>query len=512
MNKETFKTLLAVLRVFVSAVNRGHDSTLHAHEVTNEVCRIFQRRKDSEKKNTHGFVVAALRALKAKQILFEAIDDWSDDRLNRPKAAEHKRTFGLTIPALDYLTSERNSTDYSGKSDALLTNMLAYFDVIPRQQNPNTVVPAVLVETVRRIEQKEKVMTEKHTLADTTPADNNVQRLVATVNNTSDKWLTNSTPRDLLGGLLALEQSGETNENVPASTAKLLWPDSKRTNYVAAREFLRQHNLIDSFKECKNPHDSNSTRPYGIKLTALGREVAVAGEFKDERPAAERWHTKAKNGGKNATMIKGNKKRMSADATNNTPVHAPSGPISDVDFKTMMTQFQTIMTSLSQRVEAAEKALETADKTGVALPAVQHTAAAKLVEYDEQETMRRVLRDAVKLLTSAFWALIDDPKEMKNNEEPATAVNAAGLYLALTEIEKAVHGIKAYVSECMDNETDVDLEMIAKYADDYSRAAEELPTKLTLPIMATELLLRRRLTGDKAVHRTKWNRGVKNKI
>ena len=50
MNNETRKILLAVLRVFVGDVNRGHDSTLHAQEITNQVCRALHRKKEKEKK------------------------------------------------------------------------------------------------------------------------------------------------------------------------------------------------------------------------------------------------------------------------------------------------------------------------------------------------------------------------------------------------------------------------------------------------------------------------------
>jgi hypothetical protein len=511
MNRDTLKILVDVLRVFIDAAPGA--GMLTASAVTEKICLALQRRKEKEKKNTHGYVLAALRALKAKQILFESID--ATELGSQSKRTEAPRLFGFTNPAIDYLTTDNHLRGYSVRSEAVLVDMLIAFNVIAQPHGSRVTVPAALVETVRAIEQKAHITapktqpTEEDSVSEPVlTADNNVQRLVATVRNRSDEWPTNSTPKDLLGGLLALDQSGETNADVQASQAKLLWPDSKRPNYIAVCTFLRQHNLICSFKECKSPNNPNGTRPYGIKLTDLGRAVAVAGEFKDERPSEERWNTRSQNNGKKSTLLKKDKKRMNAD-DENSPATGPREPISIADFHTMMSHFKSFASSLEQRLAAAEQAINARDKVP---PTNNQTAAASVetagLEYDEQETMRLVLKDAVRFLVASFKSLIDNPEELEHDEKPATVINSSGLYLALTEIEQVVHGIKAYVSECLYTHTDVDLEMIERYAENYTAAAKVLPTKHTLPVMATKLMVKRFLTGDKAVRRTKWNRGT----
>jgi hypothetical protein len=510
MNKETFRTLVAVLRVFVDAVNRGNDGTFHANEITQQVCRALQRRKDKEKKNTHGYVITALRAMKAKQILFEAIDEWGDDPLRRPKAVENRRTFGLTKTALDYLTSDNNLRGYSVQSEIVLTSMLAEFGVIQSAQREFSYVPPALEKTVRAIEQKEPITATTQTdsmevTLTATNEDNNIQRLVATVRNRSADWGSVGTPADLLGGLLALERAGEINDNIPASAAKLLWPDSRRQNYKDVCNFLKQHNIIAAFEERKRPGDAAGARPYGLKLTPLGRAVALAGNFVDTRPASERTHTRAGNAKNKPLMLKRNEKHMTTNNAETASSGHPRAPISGADYDQLLTSFQT-------RIDTLERLLATAQQNGGALPpAPAPVNTPENVMYTEPVTMRVILTRAVPAIVATFQDLIGKEASIGAASEKGvtTSINADGLYLALTEITNAINGIKAYVSECMKHDEEVDLSLIEKYAEAYATAADNLTKKHTLPIMGDTLHIKRFLTGKNKIRRELWRRPAK---
>lgn len=342
MNKETQKILFAVLRVFVDDINRGNDNTLHAHEITNQVCRALHRRKEKEKKNTHTHVVTALRALKAKRILFEAIDDWSDDRLARPKSVEKRSAFGLTRPALEYLTDVEKLKEYSAKSDAALSAMLAEFGVITPKQKEISVVPAVLVETIQAIEQKENMANNEESPV---ASDNNVRRIAAEIKNFP--FLSAFTPARLLGALRAINA---TSVESACSAADIGWEPHKIQNAspaLAARGLVAWRHEVP----LQPKNRAAATKRMGIYLTDLGRRVAEEGNFYDVIPDNERWSYSTQ---KQGIMLKNSKKSESVRPTGQpgqVTIRLPNGTTITGDVATAMEFYQRTGQSPPNAVE-----------------------------------------------------------------------------------------------------------------------------------------------------------------
>lgn len=479
MNKETQKILFAVLRVFVEDMARGNDNTLHAQEITNQVCRALHRRKEKEKKNTYAFVVAALRALKAKRVLFEAIDDWSDDRLARPKAVERRSAFGLTRPAVEYLTDEENLKNHSVTSDALLAALLGEFGLITPKQKEIS-VPAVLVETVAAIKQEEFEQMPEPKPVVTASNKDNVQRLIATVRNRSANWSSSAgTPADLLGAMCELYFNSGDGDKTPVSAQRL---NFSWHNYQKCRDFLRQHGLVESFSERRNPYGKNKMKAHGIKLTSLGLEVAVDGDFKDERQT-----TVSKSG----PMLKNHKKQ---------PEQLPS--LSNLDSQ-QLADMLAKMSRLEQEIADLRAGANTQpppQTAPVAPPPPQN------YEYHDVSTVSIVLMSAIPGLVTSIKELLDSRYLDRNTDHVITQINVRGLYLSITEIEKALNGIKAYVSECLHNNTAVDIKLLEQYADDFREAAKYVGARKTLPILGAKILEKCVLRQSEAIEHPVWKR------
>ncbi|NDD53745.1 hypothetical protein EBZ39_07680 [bacterium] len=483
MNKETVKILVAVLRVFVAGANKGYDSALHAAEVTAQVCRDMHRRKEKEKKNTHGYVITALRVLKAKRILFEAIDNWADDKLKRFKPSENKRVFGLTKPALEHLKEIGTVENFSPLGESTLMSVLQKFDVIPARKEASITVPAVLVETVKEIERKES---QKETTimpaqnASQTP--NNIQRLIATVRNRSETWGGQTgTPADFLGAMFAIYLADGNGPETPISAKKL---NFGWNNYAACREFLRQNGLVENFAERENPYGKNKIRAYGLKLTSLGLEVAYEGDFKDERTSSTN---------KTGPMIKNQKKEQ--------PVENGSETLNAQQLAEMLAE----MRQMRDEIDAlrAGKAAQPQPVENVPPP----------VEYSDMDTISLLLTTAIPGFIGAIKELLNDKYGLESGGlKPGgtiTAINTRGLYLGLTEIEKTFSGIKGYVSQCLHTGAPVDMELLTRYAEDYIHAADNLKVKKTLPALAdSRVMTKCVLRKSEAIRHPVWRRSV----
>jgi hypothetical protein len=183
----------------------------------------------------------------------------------------------------------------------------------------------------------------------------------------------------------------------------------------------------------------------------------------------------------------------------------PRAPISGADYDQLLTSFQT-------RIDTLERLLATAQQNGGALPpAPAPVNTPENVMYTEPVTMRVILTRAVPAIVATFQDLIGKEASIGAASEKGvtTSINADGLYLALTEITNAINGIKAYVSECMKHDEEVDLSLIEKYAEAYATAADNLTKKHTLPIMGDTLHIKRFLTGKNKIRRELWRRPAK---
>lgn len=486
MQEKTLKILVAVLRVFIGSADRGNPITLHEHEVVSQVCRGMHKRKEKEVKNMRGLIVFAIRSLKGGCVLYEAIDSWSDDKLKRPKSSSEKKLFGLTDKALTYV-AEHQIAGVNTQSNQFLLDMLRAeeFEILPKNQIPITVdsAPEALVKTVTAIKQEQKqeiaIVPDRSQPARPETA-HNVQRLVVTVRNKSKEWLGQSTPADLLGGLSEQYFATEGADTAVGSAVKLGWPERRRAMYKEAVRFLKSHGLVEDFDTRRDPY-TGATRAYGVKLTNLGLEVAVAGEFKDERPQSER-KVDAPTAAEKLTstgspMLKGHKK----------PDETPA--VASDQLAAVLAQMQKMREEIT--------ALRAEREVAAAGALIASSSPPEPTYYNDRATMAVVLKGAVAALIQTFSCLLDDK---------AQTINATGLYLSLTEFEKAVLGIKGYVSECIRDEAPVDLELLQQYAADYTAAADMLETKSTLPIVAEKIVTKRSLAGDNAIRRQIWRR------
>lgn len=501
MQEKTLKILVAVLRVFVGSADRGNTITLHENEIINQVCRGMHKRKEKEIKNMRGMIVFAVRALKGGRILYEAFDSWSDDKLNRPKSISEKKLFGLTDIALKYI-EEHMIVGVNTQSNQFLIDMLQSdeFKILPKQPPQITVdsAPAALVETVNAIKQEQKqelmAMPAQNTNEPKQSASHNVQRLITTVRNRTAGWGSQSTPADLLGGLYEYYLANEGENANSASMIKLGWPEHRRRVYRLAMAFLKSHGLVEDLSMRRTP-GTNKLRPYGIKLTDLGLEVADAGDFKDLRPPSERSNVTANDvttgSRKKNPMLKGQKKPVVE--TNDTE-DAPTSP----------RQIELMMAQLQEMREENRKMHEE-------IRALRDARAEVEAESDDNETdyytyhrqmptMKILLSTAVTGMVESFAALLD----AEHN-----CINSDGAYLALTELEKVILGFKAYISECLKNNKLVDIELIRAYAEDYKKAiAKSLETDRAapVPIMGEKIETKRSLVGDAAINRQTWKR------
>lgn len=471
MKPQTVNVIKEIVRFFIGCYNRGNATTANTKSVHAEVCKQLHITRQANRNNHYGVVVEALRVLKSKVVLFETIASKENDLLHEIVTVDNRRIYGLTSAAEKYLTDPPKPGEESLPlcSDKFITKMLQDFDVLPRHT-------ARVEETP---DSEEELMPE-----------NNIQRLVATVRNRSAAWPAKSTPADFLGGVyaLSLQPGGDTL----ASAEKLDWPDrpvSRRQNYTACRDFLIQQGLLASGGDRKRRQGNREiTVLYGVKLTPLGTEVAIAGNFKDERPASERGEAETpQQPTKAGTMLKGHKQQA-----------AEAAPAADTSAETK-EMLQTIA-ALQQRLAA----LESKHQPELAAAPEAEVAPAEPVEYSEKATMSMVLQVAVPAIIESFKQLIDQQDE--GDEERATHVNVSGLYLTLTELEKTVHGIKAYVSECMAAGTAIDLDLLGRYAESYRTAAENLEEKSTLPKLGERVVTKRFFIGGEAIHHTLWKR------
>jgi len=455
MKPQTVNVIKEIVRYFIGCYDRGNAVTANTNTVHTEVCRRLHIVRQANKNNYRGLVIEGLRTLKKHVVLFETVTPKENDILNKAISIDNRTVYGLTMAVEDYLTRP-SVGDNNTLSDRYITTMLQHFNVLAKPAAP------VAVEKVK---------------IDMT---NNVERLVATVRNASNSWAYPNTPADLLGGLYALHQTVPVDTDPPlvASAAKLNWPNRLKKHYSEACKFLTKHGLVESAAERKRKQGGREIAlPHGIRLTPLGVEVAISGDFKDLRTEAK---TKA------GTMLKGQKQN---------PPETPAPPASGTDTQEMLrtiAALQERLSALEQQKKHEPPAEELSEEP---------------THYDEQSTMSMILGAAIPAMIGAFRSVIDDPETITDaGDEPATHINPTGLYLTLTEIEETVRGIKAYASECIKRNEQIDLALIDAYAADFQKAAAELERRHSLPVMGEQIIVKRFLTGENAVKRPVWKR------
>lgn len=474
MKPQTVNVLKEIVRFFIGCYGRGNACTANTSTIHTEVCKQLKITRQANKNNHYGVVVECLRVLKRKVVLFETMTPKENDVLNKSIAVDNRAVYGLTNAVEDYLTRPETpgETPISITSDRYVTSLLQHFDVLPKPHD---------------IRVEEPPQEETGTMT----GDNNVERLVATIKNISKTWMNRSTPADLLGGLYAY---GAFDAAHHASAAKLGW-QPKSHKHSRAAKILARHGLVAwGGARPRTMADGRVTEcNYGIHLTPLGIEVAIAGGFKDERPEGEIFdkvpELNMTISQKTGPMLKNQKQEESL-----TPaVAAQAAASADMTLMREIAALRERLAVLETKTAAVEEKEE--------LPA----AAPKPHCYSDVATAAIVLSHVVPAISAAVNKLIDPPE----TEDPTTGVNSDGLYVALTELEKIVHGVKAYVSECIAEGTHVDQEQVARYADDCRRAAENLDGERRIPLMGSRLMTKRYLAGDEAITRYIWRSRVR---
>lgn len=462
MKPQTVNAIKEIVRYFIGCYNRGNAVTANTNTIHTEVCKQLHITRQANKNNYRGVVIEGLRLLKKHIVLFETVTPKENDILNKAVSIDNRTVYGLTMAVEDYITRPCSVGD-STMSDRYITTMLQHFNVLPKPATR----PAVQEE-----EENETDMA------------NNVERLVATIRNASKSWAHSGTPADLLGGMYALHQNAAADEPVIGSAAKLDWPRNVHRQYADSCQFLQQHGLLEFAGERVTKQAGREiTRPHGIRLTPLGVEVAIAGDFKDLRP---KNNVSVVVPPKAGNMLKGHKQ--------NTPAAPTAAEVDPQEMLRTIAALQSRLAALEQQKTAPPAAEPIEEPT----------------YYDEQATMSIILGAAVPAIIDTFREVIDDPTTLAEltgkNENPATHINPPGLYLTLTELEETVRGIKAYVSECIKKEQPVDLAVLDAYAADFRDAAESLEQHHSLPVMGEQIMVKRFLTGENAVKRPVWKR------
>lgn len=471
MSKETVKILIAVLRVFVTSIGKGNLVTLHANEVTNQVCRNLHRRKEKEKKNTHGFVVTALRALKGHKVLFEVVDNWDDDKLKRFKPVDGRKVFGLTDPAVDFATKHKNAGE-TITTDQFMLTMLQYFDVLPAEPKPAETVPAVLVEAITEIKESEKEMT-------LTTVNHNAARIASEIANLESH--TDFTPRRLLGTLRELEAfSADTAALAPT----IGWEPhqiQKCRHELMRRDLIAWRKIVPVNFESRD----KATRYEGLYLTPLGRAVAEAGDFVNDLPPEKRWTRKTKQ--KEGSMLKDSKK----------PETTP--PVS-VEGKIVLKLRDGTTLYCSSPKEAAEAYAALGSAAG-AVESVADAPAA--VQTQTTVGTYKTIAEMLRAVTNAMCSAINGLSTM----DGANAVNVDAVSCSLTEIGHLITGFKHYINNCLKTDTDVDVKMLQDYAAQMELDLERFEKRHEFPVLGdvdADTGCGRVLRGSKSIRKTVW--------
>lgn len=280
--------------------------------------------------------------------------------------------------------------------------------------------------------QETMTSTSTNTNVDTT----NIETLVETVRAESARWVNNSTPGNLLGGLLAIKAFDESSGG---SAGKLDW---ERGRYKIAANYLMSLDLVQSIPRMRVDASGNTTaRNHGLWLTALGRAVAEAGQFTDTRPATE---TKASPCVKKRSnpMLRGDKRQPAAA----TP--------------TVEKQLLAAIAELNNRLARVESAVVSSGEgsaTPVAPPIVK--AVPRHLSYDE--TFAHIVRHNLPALVWSMKSLADGTEYPEN----INMISADNVYKALTEYEYLIASIKKYLSGYFDDAGNgpVDIEAMSEY-------------------------------------------------
>lgn len=484
MTKETLKTFVAVLRVFVGAINKGNAITLHENEISNQVCRGLHKRKEKEIKHTRNMVGFVIKSLKSGRILYEAVDSWADDKLHRAKPLADKRLFGLTDAAIKYV-EDHIVLDLPTMSDQFLLDMLRddQFGVLPPERAAaGATVPAVLVEAVETIKQETVPQKEKETPPMQT--NNNVARIVSEVRNIGPVCRDKS-PERLLGALL---QVSAFDEAAAAVAESIGWDPH---TIKPCRDAIKHLNLlgVKQVMQVNLPGVGVHERHKGIFLTPLGRQVAEAGKFEDHVSPEQRWSRYDKKK-KSSPLLKNSKKPAPAPTRGNIAVALPDG---------VVVYCSTATEAMAIRREFAES---TAASGTVAEPAEATTAVA-VVARPKMLGLYATIGTVLQAFTNSLCSAIVGLEAAENMD----TVNVDGVSCALTEVQHVMNGLKSYVNRCVRENKPIDVKLLQDYAAQVELDVERIAEQREISVLADpdkDIGHGRILRGERSIKKTVW--------
>jgi hypothetical protein len=487
MKQQTVNVLKVIVRLFIEVANYNDGITATTSKIHTDVCRQLKITRQANKNNYRGAVIKALRLLKKRIVLFETVVPKENDILNKAVPVDNRTVFGLTNAVEDYLTSP-NTTNTSNTSDRYIIELLQHFGVLSPETAP---------QPHDQPQPEENVM----------PTDN-VAQLVEIVNTAAAQWLATVTPADLLGAMYALHIEDSQHPDREwcgmLSMTRLGWPMSKAHNYAKCYKVLERAGLIEAYKVQQHTQKDGKVklRPYGFKLTPLGIEVAIVGNFQDTRKPG------------NLTAAEQKRRREVADRETGSTPTAPKPQKGDmlkgekVTHKiksylaadreaALIDRMERLLNNMiennNQRFDAIDRRMQKFDGGGpeseqLAPSLADQPEARSHKQLDDDTTIATFLTSAAPLVIAAIHDLIDE-------KAGASEINAEGLYYAITELSAMLRGIKSYLDKCIENNTTVDRDMLDQYAIKYYEAARNVADGRWLPVLGEEFSKRRALRG-----------------
>jgi hypothetical protein len=467
MNSERLKICLNMLRIFIRLGERGNYLTLHTDEIENSLCRSMCKRSVKDRKYVRDQLLALLNALKDKGVFFLGQDDWSDDRLLRPKKKDKKKVYGLTDRAIKFLDLQKAAGN-SCESNDTIKRLLQHFDVIDALEPPvqevinqpaKTTAPEI-IETEENATMPLRIITDgepfehlsikdffrltadQRTMISAGVFRSDIEnKIVAQVKKASAEWPTPCTPADFLGCLSEFYGTvlDYDTANKVASAVKLGWPDTKRPQYQACRDLLVEMHLVRAADTRADGNSPTGLRSHGLTLTYLG--FVVARNFKDERPAGERAgvirypNVRSKVGPMNKD--KKEQKEMPATGINNPQIQAMVARLVK----------EQVAAALGRPVD--EPLTETT------------TTAPKTKSLSRYETIGALVKSAIGGFCSALVGLNKPGNTPKTEGINATDIDA--VFCAITEIERSLSAMKIYIHNCIANHSEPDENKLDDY-------------------------------------------------
>lgn len=326
MNQEMTKIVRTVLQVFLDAQHTSHRqaiaaaggstssqflpqvfadralagdekifSPLRVEEINARVCTRLHRRKHKEQKNTRGYVIAALNALKHSKIIRECTLAYEDTVY---EGGFNKSKISFKLTALTILFLVRTRLKLQDAASAVLEDFgvtaptKAIAAPISPANNPSEALQPSTVSTP----QHSGVATLSASRLDPEPTNISPQAIVAALRNqyypnpragTPAAWCgAHGTPGDLLGALHAARAfSAESSVSFGQTLFNPTIGRRLREPLVTFKLLAHREVTEINFNRRKNVPKMS-----GMFLTPLGRQVAELGAFVDNRDSSALYH------------------------------------------------------------------------------------------------------------------------------------------------------------------------------------------------------------------------------